>query len=84
MLRLRQGEERLDGWLQEVSSSDLPELQHFAAGIKRDKAAVQAGLSLPYSNGPVEGHINRLKLIKRSMYGRAEFDLLRQRILCAS
>ena len=84
MLRQRQGEERLDGWLQEASSSDLPELQHFAAGIQRDKAAVQAGLSLPYSNGPVEGHINRLKLIKRSMYGRAQFDLLRHRVLRAS
>jgi transposase len=84
MLRLRQGKERLDGWLQEAIQSGLPELQHFAAGIQRDKAAVQAGLSLPYSNGPVEGHINRLKLIKRSMYGRANFDLLRQRVLQAS
>jgi transposase len=84
MLQLRQGEERLDGWLQEASSSDLPELQHFAAGIQRDKAAVQAGLSLSYSSGPVEGHINRLKLIKRSMYGRAQFDLLRQRVLCVA
>jgi transposase len=84
MQRQRQGKERLDGWLQEASSSNLPELQHFAAGIQRDKAAVQAGLSLPYSNGPVEGHINRLKLIKRSMYGRAHFDLLRQRVLRAS
>jgi transposase len=84
MLQQRQGEERLDSWLQEASGSDLPELQHFVAGIQRDKAAVQAGLSLPYSNGPVEGHINRLKLIKRSMYGRAQFDLLRQRVLQAS
>ncbi len=84
MLRQRQREERLDGWLQKASSSDLPELQHFAAGIQRDKAAVQAGLSLPYSTGPVEGHINRLKLIKRSMYGRAQFDLLRLRVLQAS
>ena len=84
MLRLRQGEERLDGWLQDVSRSDLPELQHFAVGIQRDKAAVQAGLSLPYSNGPVAGHLNRLKLIKRSRYGRAQFDLLRQRVLRAS
>lgn len=84
MLRQRQGEERLDGWLQEASRSDLPELKPFVAGIQRDKAAVQAGLSLPYSNGPVEGHINRLKLIKRSMYGRANFDLLRQRVLWAS
>ena len=84
MLRLRQGEERLDGWLQDVSSSDLPELQHFAVGIQRDKAAVQAGLSLPYSNGPVAGHLNRLKLIKRRKDGRAQFDLLRQRVLRAS
>jgi transposase len=84
MLRQRQGKERLEGWLQEVSRSDLPELQQFAAGIQRDKAAVQAGLSLSYSNGPVEGHITRLKLIKRSMYGRANFDLLRQRVLLAS
>jgi transposase len=84
MLRQRQGEERLDGWLQEASRSDLPELQHYAAGIQRDKAAVQAGLSLPYSTGPVEGHINRLKLIKRSMYGRAQFNLLRLRVLQAS
>lgn len=84
MLRQRQGEERLEGWLQEAKQSALPEFQHFTAGIQRDKAAVQAGLSLPYSSGPVEGHINRLKLIKRSMYGRAQFDLLRQRVLQAS
>ena len=83
-LRQRQGEEHLEGWLQEARQTALPELQHFAAGIQRDKAAVQAGLSLPYSTGPVEGHINRLKLIKRSMYGRAQFDLLRQRVLQAS
>ena len=83
LLRYRQGE-RLDEWLQEVLASSLPELRQFAAGIQRDKAAVQAGLTLSYSNGLVEGHINRLKLIKRSMYGRATFDLLRQRVLCAS
>ena len=81
---LGQGEERLDGWLQEASSRDLPEWQPLAAGIQRDKAAVRAGLSLPSSNGAVEGHINRLKLIKRRMYGRANFDLLRQRVLRAS
>ncbi|HEY6542884.1 MAG TPA: ISL3 family transposase [Ktedonobacteraceae bacterium] len=83
MLRHRQGE-RLDEWLQEVLTSSLPELRQFAAGIQRDKAAVQASLTLSYSNGLVEGQINRLKLIKRSMYGRAKFDLLRQRVLCAS
>lgn len=82
MLRQRQGQ-RLDGWLQEATKSGLPELRQFAAGIQRDKAAVQAGLTLSYRNGLVEGHINRLKLIKRSMYGRANFDLLRQRVLCS-
>jgi transposase len=83
MVRLRQGE-RLDAWLEEVNRSALPELQTFAAGIQRDKAAVQAGLTLPYSNGLLEGHINRLKLIKRSMYGRAKFDLLRLRVLSSA
>lgn len=82
MLRDRQGQ-LLEDWLQEAASSDLPELRQFAAGIRRDQAAVQAGLTLSYSNGLVEGHINRLKLIKRSMYGRAKFDLLRQRVLCS-
>jgi transposase len=84
MLRQLQGEECLAGWLQEASNSDLPELQHFANGLQRDKAAMQAGLSLPSSTGPVEGHINRLKLLKRSRYGRAQFDLLRLRVLQAS
>jgi transposase len=82
MLRNRQGH-LLENWFQEVLRSDLPELRQFAAGIQRDKLAVQAGLTLSYSNGLVEGHINRLKLIKRSMYGRANFDLLRQRVLCS-
>lgn len=80
MVRLRQGE-RLDQWLTSVEASAIAELQSFAAGIQRDKAAVQAGLTLPYSNGLLEGHVNRLKLIKRSMYGRANFDLLRLRVL---
>lgn len=83
MVRERQGE-RLEGWLRAVEQSALPELQAFAAGIRRDYAAVQAGLTLPYSNGLLEGHINRLKLIKRSMYGRAKFDLLRLRVLYAA
>ena len=82
MLRHRQGQ-MLEDWLQEASTSGLPELRQFAAGIQRDQAAVQAGLTLSYSNGLVEGHINRLKLIKRSMYGRANFDLLRLRVLCS-
>ena len=83
MLRLRQGE-RLDEWLKKVETSALPELQTFAAGIQRDKAAVQVGLTLPYNNGLLEGHVNRLKLIKRSMYGRAKFGLLRLRVLSSA
>ena len=83
MVRQRQGE-RLKNWLKEIDECALPELQTFAAGIQRDLAAVQAGLSLPYSNGVLEGQINRLKLIKRSMYGRAKFDFLRLRVLCAA
>lgn len=64
MLRHRQGH-LLEEWLQQVLTSSLPELRQFAAGIQRAKAAVQAGLTLPYSTGLVEGHINRLNLIKR-------------------
>ncbi len=57
--------QQLDTWLSSVEASHLPELESFAKGIQHDKAAVCAGLTLPYSNGPVEGHVNRLKLIKR-------------------
>jgi tetratricopeptide (TPR) repeat protein len=84
MLRNLQGEHLLDGWLQNASQSGVPQMQQFAAGLQRDKAAVQAGLSLPYSTGPIQGHLNRLTLLKRSMYGRAQFALLRQRVLLAS
>jgi transposase len=84
MVRERTGED-LDAWLDKVQESHLPEFDSFATGIQRDKAAVLAGLTLSWSNGPTEGHVNRLKLIKRSMYGRAKFDLLRQRVLhCSS
>jgi len=80
MVRYRQGE-KLDSWLSQAVSSHLPDLRRFAVGIERDKAAVLAGLTHRYSNGVVEGHVNRLKLIKRMMYGRAGFALLRQRVL---
>jgi transposase len=59
------------------------ELGRFAAGLKKDKAAVRAALRLPWSNGQVEGHVNRLKLLKRTMFGQAKFDLLRRRVLWA-
>jgi transposase len=82
MLRHREGE-RLDVWLGQVRASHIPELQRFVQSIQRDKDAVLAGLTEPWSNGVVEGNINKLKLIKRMMYGRAEFPLLRQRVLYA-
>ena len=83
MLHDHQGE-RLDGWIEGARDSGIGELQRFAAGLVADHAAVQAGLTLTWSNGQVEGQVNRLKLLKRQMYGRANFDLLRQRILHAA
>jgi transposase len=80
MIREHTGHQ-LDTWLSSVEASHLPELESFARGIQQDKAAVFAGLTLPWSNGLLEGHVNRLKLIKRSMYGRAKLHLLRQRVL---
>jgi transposase len=61
--------------------ADAPELESFAQGVERDKAAVQAGLTLAINNGQVEGQVTRIKLIKRMMYGKAGFALLRQRVL---
>lgn len=84
MLRDRTGEEQLDGWLEKVASSPLTALHPFVAGLSQDKAAVQAGLTLIWSQGQTEGQITRLKLIKRQGYGRAKFDLLRQRVLHAA
>jgi transposase len=66
-----------------VRASQIRELQGFVVSIERDKAAVVAGLTLPQNNGLVEGNVNQLKLIKRMMYGRAAFPLLRQRVLHA-
>ncbi len=80
MVKQRQSHQ-LDAWLLRAQHSACIELQGFARGIKRDYAAVKAGLSLPWSQGQVEGQITRLKLLKRQMYGRAKFDLLRLRVL---
>jgi transposase len=82
MLRTRTGE-KLEDWLAKVDNSQISELQSFVLGVQRDKAAVVAGLTLPQNNGLVEGKVNKLKLIKRMMYGRAGFPLLRQRVLHA-
>lgn len=82
MPRKREGH-RLECWLAQVAKSDLPELQPFARGVERDKAAVQAGLPWEINNGQVEGQVTKIKLIKRQMYGKAGFALLRQRVLHA-
>jgi transposase len=82
MVRTRTGEQ-LGAWLAKVADSQIPELQSFTLGIERDKLAVTAGLTLPHSNGIVEGKVNKLKLLKRMGYGRAGFPLLRQRVLHA-
>jgi transposase len=74
-------EEPFDPWLERAKASPLPSFRSFAAGIRHDYAAVRAALSLPWSNGQVEGQVNRLKFLKRQMYGRAKFDLLRIRVL---
>lgn len=73
----------LDPWLATAKATGLTEFKQFATGLERDKAAVLAALALPWSNGQTEGQVNRLKLLKRQMYGRANFDLLRQRVLAA-
>ncbi|WP_220198372.1 ISL3 family transposase [Ktedonospora formicarum] len=82
LVRSRQGTQ-LDSWLGKVEASGIQELQRFANGLERDKAAVLAGLTLIHSNGQVEGQVTRVKLIKRMMFGRAGFALLRQRVLHA-
>ncbi|MFI5690018.1 transposase [Streptomyces sp. NPDC051636] len=80
MLTSRHGE-RLPDWLDAVRQDDLPSLHTLAAGIDRDRDAVIAGLTLPWNSGAVEGHVNRIKMIKRQMFGRAGFQLLRKRDL---
>lgn len=74
---------KLPGWADQAEASSIRELRSFAAGLRKDWAAVTAGLTLPYSSGAVEGHVNRIKMIKRQMYGRANPDLLRKRVLLA-
>lgn len=76
----RRGRE-LERWMAAADADNLPALHSFVRGLRRDLDAVTAGLTLPWSSGPVEGHVNRIKMIKRQMFGRANPDLLRKRIL---
>jgi transposase len=74
----------LDRWLGDAAASGVAELKRFASSLRKDYAAVRAALELPWSQGQIEGQINRLKVIKRVGYGRAKFELLRQRVLAAA
>jgi transposase len=82
MLCHRRGE-HLEAWAGQAEASPVSELRGFAKGLRKDWAAVSAGLTVSYSSGAVEGHVNRIKMIKRQMYGRAKPDLLRKRVLLA-
>ena len=73
--------DRLGGWIEAVQADDQPDLHSFARGLNHDHDAVLNGLTLPWSSGVVEGNVNRLKMLKRQMYGRATFGLLRKRVL---
>jgi transposase len=73
----------LEQWIADVQTTDPPELRGFSRNLHRDWLAAQAGFTIQWSSGPVEGNINRVKLIKRQMFGRAKFNLLRKRVLLA-
>jgi len=82
MMTQRTGDRDLEAWLAAAEADDgQPELRSFAAGIRNDQQAVANGLTLPYSSGKVEGTVNKIKMLKRQMYGRAGFDLLRTRVI---
>jgi transposase len=80
LVRQRQPDQ-LETWLQRATASGLQAFQSLANGLRADYAAVKAGVTLRWSTEPVEGQINRLKMVKRQMYGRAGIGLLRQRVL---
>jgi transposase len=73
--------EALDSWLEQAEQSELVPFRNFAASLRRDYAAVKAGVTVHWNNGQTEGQVNRLKMLKRQLYGRASFSLLRQRVL---
>ena len=74
---------RLDAWMERAAASALVAFQRFAKGLREDYDAVKAGVTFPWSSGPVEGHINRLKMLKRQMFGRARLGLLSRRFVRA-
>jgi transposase len=76
-------EDKLDASMDAATKSQIPEFENFVMVLRRDEAAVRAAASSEWSNGQTEGQVNRLKMLKRQMYGRANFDLLRARVLNA-
>lgn len=84
MLTELQGDQ-LPEWIESATSTtELPSLRYFAQHLERDLGAVIAGLTKPWNSGVVEGHVNRIKMLKRQMFGRAGFTLLRKRVLLAT
>ena len=73
--------DRLDGWIATAQATGSPDLSSFAKGLLSDYDAVRKGLTLAWNSGVVEGNVNRVKMIKRQMYGRAGFALLRKRVI---
>ncbi|MGN9767441.1 transposase [Micromonospora sp. SD12] len=73
--------QHLDAWIDRARHAGYSEIRGFAAGLASDRDAVVTGLAQPWSSGPVDEHVNRIKTIKRQMYGRANLDLLRKRVL---
>jgi transposase len=80
MLRWRSAK-KLSNWIDSAAASGFPFVAQFASNLRRDLGAVELSITTPWSNGPIEGQINRPKAIKRQMYGRAGFELLKARVL---
>lgn len=74
----------LDVWMTQATNGPLAELRDFVVGLRRDEAAVRAAVELSWSNGQTEGQVNKLKMLKRQMYGRASVALLDQRMRAAA
>ena len=73
--------EKLDTWIESAKKHDVPELQSFVEGISKDLAAIKNGIIYPYNNGLAEESVNKIKVIKRIMYGRNSFELLKAKVL---
>lgn len=73
--------EKIDSWIESAKKYDIPELQTFVEGLLKDLQAIKNGITYPYNNGLAEGSVNKIKVIKRIMYGRSSFDLLKAKVL---